>query len=127
MIINVAIILGLVLFQYALHDPTVVKPHRFFVPTQTASDSKGSYSSDSIWNMGAILRQGLDDQLAKRDHLERVKEISNPANYPTTLRIHLADSFPTNLTWMKAGYEVFLFISGAWVLRKYVVPYFDSN
>ena len=120
------ILLGILGFQYCLYDQEYPRPHRYSVALEYGAPTALNMAPVSVWTLGAPLRHQVDSDTARRDYLEYVpiSGVADPWNYPVSLLIHLADSDPSNFTVLKAAYSVFLFIAGALILNKYIVPYF---
>ena len=123
---EVVIILGVLIFQYFLYEPSFPKPHRYAVALEHGAPTALNMAPVSVWTAGAPLRHQVDSGTSRRDFLEFVpiSGVPDPWNYPTSLLIHLADSDPSNFTLLKAVYSTFLFVGGAILLHKHAIPYF---
>ena len=108
---------------------TVLPPEAYVRPHILAQDvtiplklGDKSSQSDHIWNFGAPLAGDVSDRVSKRDYKETSKIPRDISEFPRSVLLHEANLSPTNMTFIKLLYQVFLFFSGVAVLRKYVVP-----
>jgi hypothetical protein len=119
------IIGGIVSYFHFFSPEKEVRPHILWRPISEPL-RKGDHTSQSnhIWNFGAPLANQVADRVSKRDYRDTRTIPSDLYEFPRSILLHEANLSPTNITIVKLFYQLFLFLSGAFVMKVYVLPLF---
>ena len=81
-----------------------------------------STQATHIWNFGAPSADIVSDRVSKRDYVNTRAIPDDLSEIPVSILLHEGTQPPANVTLAKVLYQAFLLISGALILKRYVLP-----
>ena len=116
---------GLLVYFHCFPPEKVVRPHLLSQPVSVPlRPGDRSTQLEHLWNFGAPLAKDVPDRVSKRDYQDTSTIPSDLYEFPRSVLLHEANLSPTNITLVKVLFQIFLFLSGAIVLKLYVLPMF---